>query len=87
MGYELILHPQAKRELDRVPHEFFQRIDAAICALHGNSRPVGVKKLERNLYRIRVGDWRVIFAIFDQDRRIVVLRVVRRSEKTYRNLS
>jgi len=47
---------------------------------------MGVQKLEGELHRIRVGDWRVIFAVKDSSRQVVVLRVTRRSEKTYKRL-
>lgn len=87
MAYEVILHPQAKKEFDRVPADYFQRLDAAILSLRENPRPIGIKKLEGDLHRIRVGDWRVIFAIFDAQHRIVILRIARRSEKTHRNLT
>lgn len=82
MAYELILHPRAQRELRRVPHELFARIDAAIWSLREQPRPLGVKKLEGDLHRIRIGDWRVIFAVLDRERRVVILRVARRAEKT-----
>lgn len=87
MAYDLLLHPRAQRELDRAPAEMFKRLDAAVRSLADNPRPVGVKKLEGDLHRIRLGDWRVVFAVLDQERRVVVLRVARRSEKTYKNLS
>ena len=87
MAYELVLTPRSKREFDRVPRDLFHRIDAAIRALPHNPRPIGVKKLEDDLHRIRVGDWRVQYLIHDKEQRVVIIRVVRRSEKTYRNLS
>ncbi len=86
MSYEVILHPRAKRELDRVPRELFQRLDGAIWSLREQPRPIGVKKLGDDLYRVRIGNWRVIYAIFDRDRRVVVLRVAKRSEQTYKGL-
>lgn len=48
---------------------------------------MGVQKLEGPLHRIRVRDWRIIYGIHDPERRVVILRITRRSEKTYRNLS
>jgi len=86
VSYELVLHPRVQRELDRVPRQDFARVDAAILALRNTPRPMGVQKLEDDLHRIRIGNWRVIFAVQDSMHRIVVLRVLRRSEKTYRHL-
>ncbi len=85
--YEIVLESRAKRELDRVPKEPYARIDAAIWSLRGNPRPHGVQKLSGDLYRIRSGDWRILFTIQDATFRVVVLRVVRRSESTYKHLS
>ena len=87
MAYDVILHPRAQRELSRAPSDVFTHVDTAIWLLRENPRPIGVKKLEGDLRRVRIGDWRLIFAIFDHERRVVILRVVRRSENTYRNLS
>ncbi len=84
--YAIVLHPHAKKELDKVPSQILPKIDAEIWKFHENPRPHGVKKLEDNLHRIRIGEWRIIYAIFDQEKRIVILRVVRRSERTYKGL-
>ena len=83
---EIALHPYAKRELDKVPSQVFSKIDSEIWNFRHNPCPQGVKKLEDDLHRIRVDEWRVIFAIFDQEKRVVILRVVRRSERTYKGL-
>lgn len=83
-NYDVRLHPRTERELSDLPDTDFKRIDHEIQVLGHTPRPIGVKKLGGDLYRIRIGDWRVIFAILDKEKRVVVLRVARRSEKTYR---
>lgn len=82
--YEVRLHPRAERELDKLPDSLFPKIDTAIRELCENPRPFGVKKLEDDLHRIRIGDWRVIYAILDKEKRVVILHVARRNEKTYK---
>ena len=82
--YQVVLEPRAEKELDKVPLDVFRKIDKAILDLSKNPRPFGVKKLDECIHRIRVGDWRVLFSIFDKEGHVVVLRVARRSEKTYR---
>ena len=82
--YQIFLEPRAERELDKVPPREFSKIDKAILSLGTNPRPFGVKKLDDKLYRIRVGDWRVIYAIFDKESKLVILRAARRNERTYR---
>ena len=85
-AYEIVLHPRVERELDKISSDIFSKIDAAIRALRENPRPFGVKKLDENLHRVRVGNWRIIYAIFDQVRRVVILHVTRRTERTYKRL-
>ena len=87
MAYDIVLLPRVQRELDRVPRDVFHRIDAAISALRQTPRPFGIQKLEGDLHRIRIGDWRVVFDLLDPAQRVVIYRVVRRSEKTYKRLS
>jgi mRNA interferase RelE/StbE len=82
--YELFLEPRAQKELDRVPATDFSKIDRAILSLSKNPRPFGVKKLDEQIHRVRVQDWRILYAIFDREARVVVLRVKRRNEKTYK---
>ena len=81
--FEIILEPRAERELDKVPADIFSEIDKAILGLAKEPRPFGVKKLDGNVHRIRVGNWRVIYAILEKESRILVLRVVKRNERTY----
>ena len=85
-AYEIVLHPRVERELNQVPPDIFPEIDRVIQGLRGNPRPFGVKKLDKELHRVRIQKWRIIYAIFDREKRIVILRVVRRSERTYKDL-
>ena len=82
--YSLSFLPRSTREFDNLPEHDFKRIKNAIDLLAENPRPIGVKKLGGKLHRVRVGDWRVIFAILDKEKQIIILRVTRRSEQTYR---
>ena len=84
--YEIALQPSAERELHKVPSDILPAIDTAIWRLRSNPRPFGVKKLDKDLYRIRIGKWRVVYAILDEERRVVIVRVARRSEKTYKGI-
>ena len=82
--YRIFLEPRAERELDKIPPSEFSKIDKAILSLGSNPRPFGVKKLDDRLHRIRLGDWRIIYAIFDKESKLAILRVARRNERTYK---
>ena len=84
--YRVELSSGAQRGLEEVPRKEFERIILALRSLSGNPRPMGVKKLRGPIHRIRVGAWRVIYAVFDKDSLVVVGKIVRRSEKTYDEL-
>ena len=81
--YQLKLTSRAQRQLDRFPAEDLGRIVSALQQLLGNPRPSGTKKLRGSIYRIRAGEWRIIYAVFDKDKLIIVGKIARRSEDTY----
>lgn len=86
--YRVDLSPAAQRQLKRLPPGDAARLRGPILALAIDLRPPGAAKLvDADLWRLRVGDARVIYSIEDPDRLVVVLRVARRSESTYRRRS
>jgi mRNA interferase RelE/StbE len=89
MTYELQVERAAQRQIRRLPQEAFRRVEAVIDALAHEPRPRGAKKLRgsADLLRIRVGTYRVIYAVFDRERLVKIVRVVRRTTTTYEELS
>jgi mRNA interferase RelE/StbE len=77
---------RTKRELRRIPRPDRERIAEAVQALADDPRPPSVVQLEQEVYRLRVGDYPVIYKVLDEERIILIGRVVRRSESTYRDL-
>ena len=75
MIYRIEFAPKAHRQLLKLSREVQARLSPRIQALSQNPRPPGVKKLagEEDLYRIRVGDYRIIYEI--RDKFLVVLIV------------
>ncbi|MBK7340352.1 MAG: type II toxin-antitoxin system RelE/ParE family toxin [Saprospiraceae bacterium] len=66
MPYSLEFSKQALKELEKINEPFYSNIKEAISKLTENPRPNGYKKLSgRDAYRIRIGDYRVIYDIFD----------------------
>lgn len=80
--YRVEFAASAAKEFRALPHREKQRIESAIDVLRENPRPSRVRKLraEEDLYRIRVGSHRVVFAVDDKALLILVTRVRHRSE-------
>lgn len=81
-SYLLEFAPAAEKELDGLPKKAMQRVLRAIHDLAENPRPRDCKKLKGadNLFRIRVGRYRVIYAIFDKTITVVIVRVRHRKD-------
>ena len=89
MPYQVQLTPRAQRELDGLPAREVARVARALFALADAPRPRGARKLAGTaapMWRIRVGDHRVIYSVSDAAQRIVVMRVAPRGERTYEGL-
>ncbi|MBI4336789.1 MAG: type II toxin-antitoxin system RelE/ParE family toxin [Chloroflexi bacterium] len=86
MAYRVELAPATQRELRQLPRIVQARLAAPIQALAKSPRPVGGRKLrgEERTWRIRVGPYRVVYDIYDDQALVVVLKIARRSETTYR---
>ena len=80
--YTLEIKPSAGKELDALDDALFARIDRKIMLLAENPRPPGCKKLRgyKDHWRIRVGDWRVLYVIDDAAKRVSITRVAHRRE-------
>jgi mRNA interferase RelE/StbE len=85
--YRVELAPAAKRQLRRLPPGDAARFRGPILTLGITPRPRGATKLAgSDIWRLRVGELRIIYLIDDEDRLVVVLKVARRSESTYRRV-
>lgn len=80
--YAVEVKPSARKELERLPAKIIQRIFPKMEALGLEPRPGGCKKLKggQQEWRIRVGDYRVVYTIDDAKLRVSVTRVRHRSE-------
>ena len=82
--YSIIFARSARKELESLNASIVQRIFPKIAALAKAPRPKGCRKLqgEKNLWRIRVGDYRVIYAVYD-DKQVVDIIAVRHRSTAY----
>lgn len=72
--------------MEALPREILRRVDAAILSLAHDPRPARAEKLTGyDFYRIRVGDYRIVYQIEDDRLVIVVIRIGHRRE-IYRRL-
>ncbi len=87
MAYRIEFKPSAAKEFSQLPKNIQKRIAAKVNTLADNPRPRGVEKLEgrENRYRIRVGDYRVIYEIHNEVLLVLVVRIGHRRE-VYRGL-
>lgn len=74
--YTIVIDRYAQKQLEKIPPPHFNRIVKAISQLADNPRPSGYKKLTaRTGYRIRIGDYRVIYLIQDDILTILVIDI------------
>jgi mRNA interferase RelE/StbE len=79
--YRIELRRKAQRALDRLPEADFRAVIGAIKELARTPRPRGVEKvISTGLWRIRQGDYRIVYSIDDNRQIIIVVRVGHRRE-------
>ena len=80
-SYEVRLHPAAARAFRRLHGPLRDRIRDAVDRLADDPRPRGAEKLAgRDDYRVRVGDYRIVYAVDDSERLVLVARIAHRRE-------
>ena len=79
MAYSVGVERRAQKQIARLSTETQDRVEAALQALTEEPRPPGCRRLtNRGGWRIRVGDYRIVYEIDDDRRQITVLRVAHR---------
>ena len=80
--YEVLLERRAERDLKKVSQGTFYRIIPKIKALSENPKPAGCRKItgSKNDWRIRIGDYRIIYEIDEKEKAVKVMRVRHRRE-------
>lgn len=80
--FQIEWKPSAVRELKRIDRQVIPRIVAAVESLASEPYPSGVRKLRGggHTFRIRVGDYRVVYEVFDSASAVQIVRVRHRSD-------
>jgi mRNA interferase RelE/StbE len=82
MKYRVVFKPSASLELEHLPPTVLKRIRDVIAKLMNDPRPPGCKKLSGsdNAWRLRVGDYRVLYEVYDEEWLVRVFRIRHRKE-------
>jgi len=80
--YRLIITRQVEKQLDALPRQVASLVEPHIDALHADPRPFGVKKLKgyTDTYRVRVGNYRMIYSIDDRSQTVTLLTIDNRKD-------
>lgn len=80
-SYELLIKPSAAKELEELPAKDRKRVAARILRLGREPRPAGAEKLSgQDKYRLRQGDYRILYAIDDSSTTVVIVKIGRRRD-------
>ena len=88
MVYKILLKSSVAKFLNKITDKDYKIISRNIIALSHESRPFNSKKIatdEKNIYRIRIGRYRIIYFIDDINKIINIFEVKLRRENTYKN--
>ncbi len=81
-SYAVELKPSARKELESPPDNVLARVVSKLESLTQDPRPAGCKKLKgyKDQWRIRIGDWRVVYIVDDKIRLVSITRIAHRRE-------
>jgi mRNA interferase RelE/StbE len=81
-SYAVELKPSTRKELESLPNSVLARVVRKLESLAHDPRPAGCKKLKgyKDHWRLRIGDWRVVYIVDDAARLVSVTRIAHRRE-------
>ncbi|MGQ9477928.1 MAG: type II toxin-antitoxin system RelE family toxin [Candidatus Bipolaricaulia bacterium] len=80
VAYQVFLTDRAERDLDKLPEEVLPKAICIIAGLADDPRPRGCRKIGPKSWRIRLGDYRILYEVDDDVDEVVVYRVRHRGE-------
>jgi mRNA interferase RelE/StbE len=79
--YRISVKKSAQKELEAIPKNLLQNIIKRIQGLAANPRPPGSQKLSHSVhYRIRQGDYRIVYLVLDDSREVEIYKIGHRRE-------
>ncbi len=86
--YSIEISPATEKDLKKLKKKlsYLDGIISIIDDLSSDPRPIGVRKVKGflKIFRMRYRSYRIIYDIYEKDNRIIVLRILKRSESTYK---
>jgi mRNA interferase RelE/StbE len=81
-SYSVEVKPPARKELESLPDNILAPVLRKLDSLRKAPRPAGCKKLKgyKDLWRVRVGDWRVVYIIDDSAKLVSITRIAHRRQ-------
>ncbi|MGH9610890.1 MAG: type II toxin-antitoxin system RelE family toxin [Bryobacteraceae bacterium] len=81
-NYAVEVKPSARKELEALPDSVLSRLIRKMESLGQNPRPAGCRKLKgyKDHWRIRIGDWRMLYIVDDTAKRVRITRIAHRRE-------
>jgi mRNA interferase RelE/StbE len=80
-SYEVLIKRSAVKEIEGLPQNYRQRITRRISGLSSNPRAPGCEKLSgEDKYRLRQGDYRIVYSINDDARQVTVVKIAHRGD-------
>ena len=85
--WRVVIERAAPKMLGKLPRDLLERIRRALDDLGQDPRPAGCKKLQsyKDLWRLRVGDWRITYAVLDDKLIVLVIEIAARGS-AYKDL-
>jgi mRNA interferase RelE/StbE len=82
MTHDVQWHREVRRQLRRLPRQVAEQVVSQVAELGAEPRPHGTEKLSgfERVWRIRIGQYRVLYQIVESQRVVYIVRVVKRSE-------
>jgi len=87
MGYSIKLKKSVEKEIKKLPQEIIRRVIKVLEELESNAYPRGTKKIKgsERTYRLRVGDYRIIYQV-DEEKKEIVIYHIRKREEAYERI-